>query len=436
MASTRSPGTQVKTRRKIAALRQALAVGKTRWAMLALMFGATALNYIDRASLGILQPILSSALGWTTMDYANINFWFQAGYAVGYFGQGMLIDRFGVRRVFFVAVLLWSIAIGAHAFATTVAGFMVCRLILGFSEGANYPAGVKISSVWFPAQERAVAAGLFNAGTHVGAVITPVLLPWILTTWGWRAVFIVIGCLGLSWAFVWLQYYFDPEKHEKVSAKELAYIRDNEERSNAKVPIYRALMQRGTWAFVPAFTLTAPVFWFYLYWLPPFLHQHYSLGISVTQIGPPLIIIYVMADIGSIGGGLLSSFLITRGMRPVNARLATMLLCALSVTSVAAANSSHLWSAVFAISLGLAAGQAWIANLYSLVMDFSPKSMTSTVFGFGGMCAAVGGMFMTQIVGYVLTVTHNNYQLLFASIPALYGVALVWLYFIAPRRPA
>jgi len=404
--------------------------------MLSLMFGATALNYIDRASLGILQPVLSASLGWTTMDYANINFWFQAGYAVGYFGQGVLIDKVGVKRVFLLAVLVWSLAIGAHAFATSVTGFMLCRLILGLSEGANYPAGVKISRLWFPARERAVATGLFNAGTHVGAVITPVLLPWILGTFGWQAVFATICAFGLSWVVLWARSYYDPDKHPKVSQKELAYIRSEEEAPTAKAPIYRVLMKRGTWAFTLAFTLTAPVFWFYLYWLPPYLHEHYSLGISVTQIGPPLIIIYVMADVGSIGGGFLSSFLITRGMRPVSARLTTMFLCALLVGSIVAANSSHLWTAVFAISLGIAAGQAWIANIYSLVMDYTPNEMTSTVFGFGGMCAAVGGMFMTQIVGYVLTVTHNNYHLLFAGIPALYGVALVWLYFMVPRRPA
>jgi MFS transporter, ACS family, hexuronate transporter len=314
-----------------------------------------------------------------------------------------------------------------------VTGFILCRFILGLSEGANYPAGVKISRLWFPARERAVATGLFNAGTHVGAVITPVLLPWILNTFGWPAVFITISALGLLWVVLWSRSYFDPDRHPKVSQQEFAYIHSEEEIHTPKVPIYRILLRRGTWAFALAFTLTAPVFWFYLYWLPPYLHQQYSLGISVTQIGPPLIIIYVMADVGSIGGGILSSFFITRGMRPINARLATMLLSALVVVSIVVANSSHLWTAVFAISFGIAAGQAWIANIYSLVMDYTPKEMAGTVFGFGGMCAAVGGMFMTQIVGYVLTATHNNYHILFAGIPALYGVALVWLYLMVPR---
>lgn len=415
-------------------LRQAWSVGNLRWRILLLIFAATALNYIDRAALGILQPILSESMGWTAMDYANINFWFQAGYAIGYFLQGTLIDKFGVKRVFFLAVLLWSLATGAHALVSTAGGFMLCRLILGLTEAANYPAGVKISRLWFPAQERAVATGLFNAGTHVGAMITPVLLPWILGAHGWQAVFITMGGLGSCWAIVWLKYYYDPDRHPRISHRELAYVQSDIEPSPVRPPLYRILQMRGTWAFAVAFSLTAPVFWFYLYWLPPYLNQHYALGISVSQIGLPLIVIYLAADFGSIGGGLVSSFLITRGLSPVNARLLTMLMCALMVISITAANSGTLWTAVLAISLGIAAGQAWITNIYNIVMDYTPKEMMSTVFGFGGMCAAIGGMFMTQIVGYVLTISSNNYQLLFMSIPGLYAVALMWLYLVAPRQ--
>ncbi|MCR4471799.1 MULTISPECIES: MFS transporter [unclassified Burkholderia] len=416
------------------AMRQAFSVGRLRWAMLALVFAATALNYIDRAALGILQPILSVSLGWSTMDYANINFWFQAGYAVGYFVQGTLIDRFGVKRVFFIAVFLWSIATGLHALSTSVAGFMICRLVLGLTEGANYPSGVKIVRLWFPATERGIATGLFNAGTHVGAIITPILLPLILLALGWQAVFVAIGLLGVVWAVIWARNYYDPQKHPKISQLELEHVRSDTESPMVRVPVHRILAMRGTWAFAIAFTLTAPVFWFYLYWLPPYLHQRYSLGISVNQIGLPLIAIYLAADAGSIGGGILSSFLIGRGMQPVHARLSAMFLCALAVISVVAADSSHLWTAVLAIALGIAAGQAWISNIYSIVMDFTPRNIVGTVFGFGGMCAAVGGMFMTQIVGYMLTITHNNYKMLFMSIPVLYAVALVWLLLMAPKR--
>ncbi|WP_213875407.1 MFS transporter [Pseudomonas sp. dw_358] len=415
--------------------REAMAVGKTRWGMLALVFFATTLNYIDRAALGIMQPILAKDMSWTAMDYANINFWFQVGYAVGFLLQGRLIDKVGVKRVFFCAVLLWSLATGAHGLATSAFGFMICRFILGLTEAANYPACVKTTRLWFPAKERAVATGVFNAGTNVGALLTPMLLPWILHTWGWQAAFLCIASLGLIWAAFWAIKYFNPEQHPRVQDSEIQYIQEDAEPEQPSVPFHRILRMRGTWAFAGAFMMTAPVFWFYLYWLPPFLNQQYELGISVTQMGIPLIVIYLCADVGSVGGGVLSSLMIGRGMQPVRARLLSMLICALAIIGVIfAAGASHLWVAVAAISLAIAAHQAWTANIWSVVMDYTPKHMMSTVFGFGGMCAAIGGMFMTQIVGYILTVTHNNYTMLFLMIPAMYFIALTWMFIMAPRK--
>ncbi|MGY4532915.1 ACS family hexuronate transporter-like MFS transporter [Pseudomonas sp. TE3786] len=416
-------------------IRGAMAVGKTRWAMLALVFFATTLNYIDRAALGVMQPVLAEKMSWTAMDYANINFWFQVGYAIGFLLQGRFIDRVGVKRAFFFAVLLWSLATGAHGLATSAVGFMVCRFILGLTEAANYPACVKTARIWFPAGERAVATGIFNAGTNVGAMLTPALLPLILVAWGWQAVFLCMSALGAVWLVFWALKYFNPEDHPSVKQSELDYIQHNVEPAQARVPLREILRMRGTWAFAIAFSMTAPVFWFYLYWLPPFLNQQYSLGISVSQMGIPLILIWLTADFGSIGGGVLSSWLIGRGMNPIKARLLSMLICACAIIGVIfAAHASGLWIAVLAIALGVGAHQAWTANIWSLVMDFTPKHMMSTVFGFGGMCAAIGGMFMTQIVGYVLTVTNNNYAVLFTLIPTMYFLALTWLYFMAPRK--
>ncbi|NWC84104.1 MFS transporter [Pseudomonas putida] len=416
-------------------IRDAFAVGKTRWGMLAVVFFATTLNYIDRAALGIMQPMLAKDMSWTAMDYANINFWFQVGYAIGFLLQGRLIDKIGVKRAFFMAVLLWSLATGAHGLATSAAGFMVCRFILGLTEAANYPACVKTTRLWFPAGERAIATGLFNAGTNVGAMITPALLPVILAAWGWQAAFIAMGCLGLVWVVFWGLKYFNPEEHPTVRQSELEYIQREAEPEAVRVPFSRILRMRGTWAFAVAFAITAPVFWFYLYWLPPFLNQQYNLGISVTQMGIPLILIWLTADFGSIGGGILSSWLIGRGVRAIRARLISMLIFACTMISVTfAANASGLWVAVLAIAVAVGAHQAWTANIWSLLMDYTPKHLISTVFGFGSMCAAIGGMFMTQIVGTVLTVTNNNYAVLFTMIPAMYFIALVWLYFMAPRK--
>jgi ACS family hexuronate transporter-like MFS transporter len=312
---------------------------------------------------------------------------------------------------------------------------MVCRFILGLTEAANYPACVKTTRLWFPAGERAIATGIFNAGTNVGAMVTPALLPIILTVWGWQAAFLCMGLLGLSWVVVWRLKYFNPDEHPTVSQAELDYIHKAVEPEPVKVPFTHILKMRGTWAFALAYSLTAPVFWFYLYWLPPFLNQQYNLGISVTQMGIPLILIWLTADFGSIGGGILSSWLIGRGMRPITARLLSMLVFAITIISVIfAANASGLWVAVLAIALAVGAHQAWTANIWSLVMDYTPKHLISTVFGFGGMCAAIGGMFMTQIVGAVLTATNNNYNVLFTMIPAMYFIALTWMYFMAPRQ--
>ncbi|GFM63926.1 MFS transporter [Pseudomonas cichorii] len=416
-------------------IRGAMAVGKTRWGMLALVFFATTLNYIDRAALGVMQPILAKEMSWTAMDYANINFWFQVGYAVGFVLQGRFIDRVGVKRAFFLAVLLWSLATGAHGLATSAIGFMICRFILGLTEAANYPACVKTTRLWFPAGERAVATGIFNAGTNVGAMLTPALLPLILTIWGWQAAFVAMGSLGLFWVIIWRLKYYNPEEHPTLRKSELDYINQEVEPEPVKVPFSHILKMRGTWAFAVAYSLTAPVFWFYLYWLPPFLNQQYNLGISVTQMGIPLILIWLTADVGSIGGGILSSWLIGRGVRPTTARLISMLIFAITICSVIfAANASGLWVAVLAISVAVGAHQAWTANIWSLVMDYTPKHMMSTVFGFGGMCAAIGGMFMTQLVGAVLTATNNNYSVLFTMIPAMYFIALTWMFFMAPRK--
>jgi ACS family hexuronate transporter-like MFS transporter len=416
-------------------IRGAFTVGWLRWEMLVLVFFATTLNYVDRAALGVMQPVLAKALRWTEQDYANINFWFQVGYAIGFAAQGRFIDKVGVKRAFALAVLLWSVAAGAHGLAASAVGFMVCRFFLGLTEAANYPACVKTTRLWFPAGERAMATGIFNAGTNVGAMLTPVLLPPILAAWGWQAAFFTIGALGVVWLAFWLVHYHNPEQHPRVSARELQYVQEGAEPAPAKVPYSQILRVRGTWAFALAFGITAPVFWFYLYWLPPFLNQQYHLGISVTQMGLPLIVIYLSADLGSVGGGALSSWLIGRGTPAVRARLVSMLICAVAITSIVlAAGASSLWLAVLAVSVAIGAHQAWTANLWSLMMDYTPKHVVSSVFGFGGMISAVGGMFMTQLVGYVLTTTNNNYAVLFTMIPCAYLVALGWLYFMAPRR--
>lgn len=408
--------------------------GRVRWFMLALVFFATTINYIDRAALGIMQPLLSKAMSWNAQDYADINFWFQVGYACGYLLQGRLIDKVGVKRGFAIAVLVWSVAAAGHGLVSSAAGFMLCRFILGLAEAGNYPACVKTTRLWFPVRERGIAVGIFNAGTNVGALLTPLMVPFILTMWGWQQVFFTIGALGLVWVLIWSKNYFDPDLHPRLTRDELARIQQDQDPQITPLPFFAVIRHRATWAYAIANMLTAPVFWFYLYWLPPFLNQQFKLGISITELGAPLIIIYVMADVGSIVGGAMSSFLIARGLETVKARLLTMVLCALCILPVLlVASASNLWTAVAYISVSIAAHQAWTANIWSLAIDMSPRSAVASVFGFGGSAAALGGMFMTQLVGFVLTRSGNNYSLLFLMIPATYVLALIWLTFIAPR---
>ena len=416
-------------------IRAAFQVGRVRWTMLALVFFATTLNYIDRAALGILQPVLAKAMNWTAQDYANINFWFQVGYAVGYVLQGRLIDQIGVRRGFALAVVLWSIAAASHGLVGSVVGFMVCRFFLGLTEAGNYPSCIKTARNWFPAGERAIAAGIFNAGTNVGAMVTPLLVPVVMMAWGWEAVFYLVGAAGFVWLAFWLKNYRNPEDHPTVSKTELAYIQQGAEPEVAKVPFSKVIRLRATWAYALGNALSAPVFWFYLYWLPPYLNKQYNLGISVTQLGLPLIVIYLTADVGSVLGGALSSSMIGRGMNAIRARLLSMLICAACIVPIVFASSaSGLWTAVLYISLAIGAHQAWTANIWSLAMDTAPKNAVSSVFGIGGMCGAIGGMFMTQLVGYVLTSTGNNYSVLFTMIPCAYFAALLWVFMVAPRK--
>lgn len=403
--------------------------------MLAMVFFATTLNYIDRAALGIMQPVLAKAMSWTAQDYANINFWFQAGYAIGYVLQGRLIDQIGVKRGFAMAVLVWSVAAAAHGMVASVVGFMVCRFVLGLAEAGNYPSCIKTIRQWFPVGERAIATGVFNAGTNVGAMVTPLLIPFIMAVWGWQVAFFVIGAVGLVWLAFWLKSYYNPEHHPRVSGSELDYIQHGNEADQPKVSMSKVLRLRATWAYAVGNALSAPVFWFYLYWLPPYLNKQYNLGISVVQMGLPLIVIFLAADFGSIFGGVLSSSMIGRRMAPISARLLSMFICAVCIVPIVFASSANgLWTAVLYISIAIAAHQAWTVNLWSLAMDIAPKNAVSSVFGVGGTCGAIGGMFMTQLVGYVLTVTDNNYAVLFTMVPAAYLAALVWVFLVAPRK--
>jgi ACS family hexuronate transporter-like MFS transporter len=413
------------------AVARSTAIGYARWGICALLFLGCTINYVDRQVIGILKPTLAKELNWSEVDYANIVFFFQLAYAVGYVGTGRLLDLIGVRLGYGLAVLVWSIAAVAHGLATTVAGFAGARFALGIGEAANFPACFKAVRNWFPAKERALATGIYNAGTNVGALAAPILVPWLTLSYGWPVAFYATGALGFLWIAAWWTFYRNPADHAAVSADELAYIgRDQQESAGMRVPYRDVLTWRATWAYAVVQFLTSPVWWFYLFWLPDFLNKAH--GLNIVALGPPLVTIYLMTDAGSVAGGWLSSKLIAGGMEVLKARKLAMLICAIFVLPVVLAGQAEsLWAATLLIGLAAAAHQAWAANMFTLPADTVPRDAIGSVAGIGGTAGAVGGMFMAQFVGYVLQVT-GSYLVLFAIIPAAYFLGLLLLQVLLP----
>jgi ACS family hexuronate transporter-like MFS transporter len=411
----------------------AKAGGNVRWVICALLFFATTINYIDRQVIGILKPTLQTELGWSEIDYGMIVFWFQAAYAIGLLACGPLIDRVGSKLGYAAAITLWSFSALAHALMRSPNGFSLARFALGLGEAANFPAAIKSVAEWFPKKERALAAGILNAGANVGAIATPIVVPVIALNYGWRAAFVVTGLLGFIWLAAWLVFYRAPEHHKRVSAQELAYIRADQENDVGTAPIpWRKLFRyRGTWAFLTAKFLTDPVWYLFLFWLPDFFAKRH--GLDLKTFGPPLIAVYLLADVGSIGGGWLSSALIKRGYS-VNAgrKLALLASAVLVLPIVFASTVSSLTAAVVIIGVAAAAHQGWSSNLYTMVSDTFPKSSVASVMGIGGAAGAVGGMIMARYVGEVLE-SVGTYVPVFLWAGSAYLVALLIVHLLLPR---
>ncbi|WP_151953667.1 MFS transporter [Sphingomonas sp. EC-HK361] len=406
--------------------------GNVRWVICALLFLATTINYVDRQIIGILKPTLQDELGWSEVDYGNIVFWFQAAYAIGLLACGPLIDRIGARLGYAAAIGIWSLAAMFHAVVRTPFGFSGARFLLGLGESANFPAAIKSVAEWFPRHERALAAGILNAGANVGAIATPIVVPLLTIRFGWQAAFIVTGLLGFLWLAAWLAFYRTPADHPTVTASERAYIdADTEEEPSERVPWRRLFAQRPTWAFVIAKFLTDPVWYLFLFWLPDFFSKEYQLDLKT--FGPPLIAVYLLADAGSIGGGWLSSTLMKRGYSVNAARKIALLACALCVVPIVfASGASNLWSAVAILGLAAAAHQGWSSNLYAVVSDTVPRSSIASVMGIGGAAGAVGGMIMAQSVGHLLE-RIGSYWPVFLWASSAYLIALGVMHLLLPR---
>ena len=408
-------------------------IGRYRWVICALLFFATTINYIDRQVLGILatDQTFKTAIGWNEAEYGYVNTAFQAAYAIGLLVVGGLMDRFGTRKGFSFAITFWSVAAMCHAMARSAFGFGVARFALGLGEAGNFPASIKTVAEWFPKKERALATGIFNSGSNVGAIVAPLVVPFIAINYGWQWAFIITGTLGFFWLIVWLMVYRRPEEHPKVTASELAHIQSDPAEPTTRIPWARLLPHRQTWAFAIGKFLTDPIWWVYLFWLPKFLNTNY--GLNITQIGLPLVVIYVTADIGSIGGGWLSSSLIKRGWTVNKSRKLAMLICALAVVPIMfAARASNLWVAVALVSLAAAAHQGWSANLFTMTSDMFPRRAVGSVVGIGGMAGSVGGMLIATAVGLILQYT-GSYLPIFIIAGCAYLVALAIIHSLVPR---
>jgi ACS family hexuronate transporter-like MFS transporter len=403
------------------------ALSRYRWTICALLFFATTINYIDRQVLGILAPTLQRELGWTEADYGSIVSWFTLAYAIGFLFAGRLMDRVGVRLGFTGAIVTWSCAAMAHAFAATSTGFSAARFALGLGESANFPGSIKTVAEWFPPRERAFATGIFNAGTNVGAIVTPLVVPWIALTWGWRAAFIVTGALGFIWLAFWLALYRGPAESRAAGSRPATG-----EYPIANIPWIKLLGYRQTWALVVGKGLTDPVWWFYLFWLPKFLDAKY--GIKLGGLAAPLVVIYLIADAGSVGGGWLSAPLMRRGWSLNRARKTALLIPALLIVpTMLAPRVDGLWVAVLIVSLAAAAHQWWSANIYTLSSDMFPRRAVGSVTGIGGFSGATAGFFFQRLTGHVLQANHNDYRPVFIFCGLAYVTAWAIIQLLVPR---
>lgn len=410
-------------------------VSNYRWTICALLFFAAVINYVDRQIIGVLKPVLQAELGWDEIAYSNIVFWFQLAYAIGFLGIGRLMDWMGAKKGFTLSIAFWSLAAMGHALAHSVFTFSAARFALGLGEAGNFPASIKAVAEWFPKKERALATGIFNSGTNIGAIVTPLTVPFIAAHFGWRWAFIITGALGFIWIVAWLALYSKPEESGRVMPGELAHINSDPPETTEAISWARLAVYRQTWAFAIGKFLTDPIWWFYLFWLPGFLYDRFQL--SLTGLGLPLVIIYLSADIGSIGGGWLSSAFIKRGWSINAARKTAMFICAVCVVPIIfAAETKSVWVAVGLLSLATAAHQGWSANLFTTTSDMFPKRAIGSVVGIGGMAGAIGGMLIAKAAGYVLQWS-GSYLTLFIIAGMAYLVALLLIHVLAPKmKPA
>jgi MFS transporter, ACS family, hexuronate transporter len=404
--------------------------GRTRWIICALLFFAVVLSYIDRLVLSVLKPTLQAQYGWTESGYGDVVFWFQAAYGIGFLFFGRLIDRVGAKIGYLLAMGVWTAAHMAHVFFTSTVGFALARIPLALGESGTFPAALAAASEWFPKRERALAIGIFNAGANVGAIVTPLIVPALTLALGWHSAFIVTGLFNLVWLGAWFAFYRRPREHPTISKAEVAYIESDPPLEQYPVPYRHLLTTRQTWAYISGRFLIDPVWWMFLFWLPDFLSRVH--GVNLKGFGPPLVAIYIIADVGSILGGYASSRMLAGGSTTNRARKTAMLLCALVVIPVAFAQyAPSLWLAVMLIGLACAGHQGFSTNLFAMPGDLFPRWALGSIVGLGGFAGAAGGMLMAKYAGWVLE-TIGSYTPIFIYCGAAYLLALLVVHLINP----
>lgn len=407
-------------------------LGHVRWTICAMLFFATSINYMDRQVIALLAPTLQHTIGLTEINYGYIVDAFQAAYAIGLLLAGRLVDRIGTRIGYIVVMGIWSLSAMGHALASTAFEFGVARFFLGLGESGNFPAAIKTVAEWFPQSERSLATGIFNSGANVGAVLAPLIVPWVTIRFGWRAAFLTTGIFSALWILWWWKFYRKPTDHPTLTGAELRHIyKEAAEQMGPSTPWIRLLGFRQTWAFSLAKFLTDPVWWFYLFWLPKFFTARFHL--NLLHLGLPLVVIYNMSAVGSIGGGWLPGPFRRLGLSNVGARLAAMLFCACLVVPVF--TIGHLnseWAAIGLLGVAAGAHQGWSANLFTTVSDMFPRNAVGSVTGIGSMAGSVGGFLIAFYAGHVLERTHS-YSSLWVLASTAYLVAFGVLTLLAPK---
>ena len=413
--------------------------GNYRWTICTLLFLATTINYVDRQILSLVKPILDVELGWTNEEFGIVNAVFQGAYGFGLLFFGWFVDRYGAKVGYAVSIVAWSLAAMGHSVVSTVTGFMIARASLGVSEGGNFPSAIKATAQWFPKRERAYATSIFNAGTNVGAIVAPALVPWIAYTWGWEMAFIAAGIAGLLWLFLWIPFYDRPEESKRLGAAERELIESDREVQNEsqKISWLSLLRYRQTWSFIVAKFMTDPVWWFFLIWLPDYFKK--TRGLDIKESWIHLVTIYVIVTVLSIFGGWVIGYMNKLGWSITRARKTGMFVFALCVIPIFLVAQVGEWGAVLLIGLAGAAHQAWSANLYTTVSDMFPKKAVASVIGIGGMAGATGGMLFPIFSGRLLdnfTAAGNvtgGYTILFTICAFAYVITFVFHHLLAPK---